>query len=353
MSEASRSIASGIFDSVAKLGGRVASAAKITDYLISRRSDAAVIIFHGVSHAPPNFLESIYVTPSNFSEQIRVLNESTEVVPLLDLVAGLESGKKFERFTTAITFDDGLKHLLGTAVPVLKKYDVPATFFAVTGNTSTGNPIWTSRLAAIFAGLPLGMNQIVNLGSGRLHLMVGNESERLESFRVFSQAGKSSDRHTRDLLMREIEIIAKEASLSGDDAGSTDTSTMSWDDLRSLANSGFEIGSHTASHPILSRCSDDEIVSELESSREMLANNGVPDNGILAYPNGQPGDFDDRCARIAKGVGYKAALTTVAGHAIPGNNMYQIPRIGVSPRDSVNTFKLRLAGVDPSLARLR
>src|SRR5256885_192193 len=43
-----------------------------------------------------------------------------------------------------------------------------------------------------------------------------------------------------------------------------------WDELRSLVAAGWEIGSHSRSHPHLTRLADEEVADELESSRDAV-----------------------------------------------------------------------------------
>jgi peptidoglycan/xylan/chitin deacetylase (PgdA/CDA1 family) len=76
-----------------------------------------------------------------------------------------------------------------------------------------------------------------------------------------------------------------------------------WDELRALSRSGWEIGSHTRSHPHLPSLGDAELSRELEESRwECERHVGVPCTAI-AYPYG---DTDERVAKAAAAAGYIA-----------------------------------------------
>jgi peptidoglycan/xylan/chitin deacetylase (PgdA/CDA1 family) len=83
----------------------------------------------------------------------------------------------------------------------------------------------------------------------------------------------------------------------------TELVPASWDELRALSRSGWEIGSHTRSHPHLPRLGDAELSRELEESRrECERHVGVPSTAI-AYPYGET---DERVARAAAAAGYTA-----------------------------------------------
>src|SRR5207244_7641361 len=66
---------------------------------------------------------------------------------------------------------------------------------------------------------------------------------------------------------------------------------MDWEDLSALAERGWEIGSHTRSHPKLTGLDDSHLRDELGGSRfEIERRLGAPCRS-LAYPYG---DFDSR-----------------------------------------------------------
>lgn len=77
----------------------------------------------------------------------------------------------------------------------------------------------------------------------------------------------------------------------------------SWDELRALSRSGWEIGSHTRSHPHLPRLADAELSRELEESRRDCERGIRAPCTAIAYPYG---DTDERVARAAAAAGYSA-----------------------------------------------
>jgi len=111
---------------------------------------------------------------------------------------------------------------------------------------------------------------------------------------------------------------------------------MSWDELRGLAATEWEIGSHTCSHPRLSRLGDDEIVTELAESRARCEDEiGAPCRSI-AYPYS---DYDDRVVRAARDTGYLLATTVPRGPRAP--LPLQWPRVGVYHAETARRIRLR------------
>jgi peptidoglycan/xylan/chitin deacetylase (PgdA/CDA1 family) len=120
---------------------------------------------------------------------------------------------------------------------------------------------------------------------------------------------------------------------------------MSWNQLCSLAEAGWEIGSHTSTHPRLTRLDDESLAHELAGSRrECEERLGRPCRS-LAYPYG---DHDQRVVQAAREAGYATAGTLPAGWH-PSDPL-RWPRIGVYHGDDGVRFRLK---VSPAVRRLR
>jgi len=111
---------------------------------------------------------------------------------------------------------------------------------------------------------------------------------------------------------------------------------MSWNGLGSLIEQGWEIGSHTSTHPKLTEVGHDQLGLELEGSREECERHlGVPCTA-LAYPYGA---VDDRVALFSSRAGYRVAarLTSHLQRPVP----MRWPRVGVYHGDDDMRFRLK------------
>lgn len=111
---------------------------------------------------------------------------------------------------------------------------------------------------------------------------------------------------------------------------------MSWDEVSGLAAAGWEIGSHTSSHPRLSELDDEHLKQELTGSKATIEDAlGLPCRS-LAYPYG---DHDRRVIAQTEQAGYEAAGTLPA-QLHPAEPL-RWPRIGVYRRDRRLRFALK------------
>lgn len=123
---------------------------------------------------------------------------------------------------------------------------------------------------------------------------------------------------------------------------------LSWDDLRRLGAAGWEIGSHTRSHPRLTQLDDDRLRHELRGSREICQERTGRPCVSLAYPYG---DVDPRVVRAAEEAGYRSAGgLPVRSHALHLSNW---PRIGIYRKDAQWRFRLKVSRVAAPLRRVR
>jgi peptidoglycan/xylan/chitin deacetylase (PgdA/CDA1 family) len=113
---------------------------------------------------------------------------------------------------------------------------------------------------------------------------------------------------------------------------------MTWDDLRVLVEAGWEIGSHTRTHPRLTRLSDDQLSAELETSREDCSTHLGAACVSLAYPYG---DVDRRVAERARQIGYACGAGLSSSLAPLGALRW--PRVGVYHGDSPQRFALKIS----------
>ncbi|MGA9874554.1 MAG: polysaccharide deacetylase family protein [Solirubrobacteraceae bacterium] len=120
---------------------------------------------------------------------------------------------------------------------------------------------------------------------------------------------------------------------------------MSWEELRALAQAGWEIGSHTGSHPHLTQIDDDTLLDELTRSKAACEHHLDSPCTSLAYPYG---DFDARVVAQTGSAGYRTAATLPSRQH--SRAALEWPRVGVYHRDDDMRFRLK---VSPVITRLR
>ena len=122
---------------------------------------------------------------------------------------------------------------------------------------------------------------------------------------------------------------------------------LRWSALEELRDAGWEVGSHTLSHPQLPSLGDDELRAELSQSRAAIAER-LGDCETIAYPYGA---VDGRVARAAATAGYLAACTLPIEMRTDGPHLR--PRVGLYSNDVGARLRLKTAGPVMALRRSR
>lgn len=124
---------------------------------------------------------------------------------------------------------------------------------------------------------------------------------------------------------------------------------MSWDEVRELVREGWEVGSHTRSHPHLPELGEAEAEAELRGSREVCEERLQRPCRSLAYPFG---DWDNATVQRAGAAGYERAVTLAERLVAPLEDAdpLALPREGVYRGAGMPTFA---AAASPALRRLR
>lgn len=275
-----------------------------------------VLLFHKVPRVRSPYA-SEEIDLANFERVLATVTRLFHVIPLEDAVLALRAGNLPPR-AACITFDDGYADWFPGVVPALMQQAVHATFF-ITTEQLTGLPMWNERVLHVVANLPSSMSWLQLPGVDLAPLPVGTVADKTHSLFQLDQHLKYLAPPTRERLLQSLESLAR--------VRTDDVPRMTANDVRALHSQGFGIGSHTVSHPILSRTSADHAQQELVHSREQLEAIIGGKVSAFAYPNGVPEtDFGPEHIDLVKRAGYTCAVTTKKGVADSNTSVFQIPR---------------------------
>lgn len=122
---------------------------------------APILLYHHV--AERRFQNSYYVSPEIFEEQMAWLKENGyKVISLDDIYQAGLGQKNLPEKPLVITFDDGVTDQYTNALPILKKYDYPATFFIKLNNVGKGKGgmTWEQIKELTNAGMTIGSHTV-------------------------------------------------------------------------------------------------------------------------------------------------------------------------------------------------
>lgn len=117
----------------------------------------------------------------------------------------------------------------------------------------------------------------------------------------------------------------------------TKKAVLDMKEARQLLDMGWEIGSHSITHRVLTSLSDDDLKNELERSKRIIENKLKTTVKCFAYPKGKQ---DSRVARATKKAEYQMAFSVSDSLSGLGDDLFSVPRMGVDGTHSLFEFKV-------------
>lgn len=253
------------------LGALRIRSTRLPGYLWAARlltaSRCPILNYHGVTDRPLRTFNWCHVPARAFEWQMRYLAEHYTVIHLSEVLDRLSRGESLPRRSACVTFDDGFRTVATTAFAILHRYQIPSTVFLVTSIVGTRQPAWPDRL---FHWLSESKRSVVTFRGTQYRLTC--EDGRAGTYRTLCDQLKNMRHDDCERLLGNLE----EQLDVGPVPDESPLATLDWDEVHQLARTGLiEFGSHTHTHPILSRCALDVQRRELQVSRDILHDRGL------------------------------------------------------------------------------
>jgi peptidoglycan/xylan/chitin deacetylase (PgdA/CDA1 family) len=317
------------------LGGRVPGFLPAARQARSRQ--VAIVMYHGITATPLPVANWCQLAVEQFEQQLDYLAHHYTLLPLGEAVRRLAERQPLPRAAAVLTFDDGFRNVFTTAFPLLQRYQAPATVYLVTGLIGTRQPAWPEQL----------FNAVSQFGGTELQL--GGKSwpattpeERATAYRGLAQQLKTLPQSEKEAWLTEFfGTLGSGRPIPAD----SPLATLDWSEIESMQRSGLiEFGSHTHTHPILSRCTREQQEAELRQSRDLLRERlGKADH--FAYPNGTRADFTRETQQLLAQLDYRSAVSTEIGLNGHGADRYGLRRVNIGADATMPSFRLQMLGV--------
>jgi peptidoglycan/xylan/chitin deacetylase (PgdA/CDA1 family) len=242
----------------------------------------------------------------------------------------MKLGKGFRRPSIAITFDDGYLDNYTLAYPVLKKQGIPAAIYLTTGLIGTPDKIWTEQIGLAF--LETKTNFIhwpAVLGDQIISIKTREEKEQAYSkvSKVLKQRPDEERRELLEKLLEKLEVNGEARGCFGE------RMMLDWDEVREMRKDGIAIGSHSHTHPILSRMPIEKAKDEILKSKQGVERNVDAEAKHFSFPNGREEDFSEELRDYCREIGFGSICSVIYGtNDASEGNAFTLKRVGaISP----------------------
>ena len=279
-------------------------------YLTSRKT--VILLYHSV----PRLSDGQSINAAVFEQHILLLRKEFRVISQSEL--HVRRGPR-DAIHVLLTFDDGFRNHAEVVAPILRKYDVPATFFVCSRPCNPGKYLWFAYLRALedhFKGIGFCFrNLFFEMSGKRRRTSIQQLGNILLSLLPHPQAMYQAI----ETELPRLEDFVAECRLADVYAG------MTAEQLISLASDPlFSVGAHTLDHPFLSLCERTEARRQILENKKWIEEITGTSCDVIAYPSGDY-NFDvlADCEQLGLTTGY-AVSPRVRTHP----NL-EVPRVGV------------------------
>jgi peptidoglycan/xylan/chitin deacetylase (PgdA/CDA1 family) len=273
-------------------------------------------MYHGVAQPDAQAL----------AEQLRYLARHFKVVSLESMLDRIMHGSFPLAHEIVLTFDDGLRNNLTVAYPILRGLRLPATMFVCPALVESGAWLWNHEMRCRLQTLAA-----PELAELRMKLLSPGNS--VDAIIEWMKTLHLQQRRTAEAIIRQATMSFQPTA-----AQREAFDIMDWDDLRSFDRELITVGSHTLSHPILTKLSGQEIESEILDSHRFLEQRLERKMDFFCYPNGA---YDRRAYQLVQKT-YRAAVTTETGviDGTEGLDVHRLPRIPSAESAALTAWRL-------------
>lgn len=290
------------------------------------------LVFHDVANEVSPFTNGLGVTmsPSEFERIIDFVCQHYTPIRLKDYLDNRQDGN-FPHRPILITFDDAYASVALTATPILQKYNVPGVFFvnsSLVGNRELG----LDNLLCYIAN---------TRGTGALcsvaRQFAGNDDIQVDSLEDVLDKVLPTLSQTQIAKFRA--TLASSLEVSSADLAARARLYVSADQLRTIASSGFEIGSHTLSHVFCRNLAADEFEREIDENKSRLET--ITDARVTAFsvPYGGPADLTRELIANLRRSSHEVVFLARDRANFPSTDLYRLNRINIQAGPSASLFE--------------
>jgi peptidoglycan/xylan/chitin deacetylase (PgdA/CDA1 family) len=257
-------------------------------------------------------------SPEIFDAQLAYLKKLGPIVSCDELEQIVTSGQPLKHFYIAITFDDGYLDNYTNAFDILRSHGASGAFFIVPLYVGTNTVPWWDEIAYLVRNTQRAKLSLTVPVPFEVTLAEDREPAILAVLRHY----KRPDNHDGEQFLAELRAQAE------CEIPSTERRFLNWEEAREMQAAGMTIGSHTATHRILSQLTPQEQTVELTESKQVIEEQLGTRVSTLAYPVGTVGAFNETTQKIALRAGYRMCFSFYNGINTTANlNVADLRRI--------------------------
>jgi len=228
--------------------------------------------YHVISDKEPVHIKNLYKvkTSKQFRKDLDFLTKY--YIPSLEIELKLKS----EENLFHLSFDDGLKECYTIIAPILKEYNIKASFFINSAFVDNKNLFFRYKESVIINKIK---TKKLDKAKAEQIIKLLNINNKVE-FNKIEKAILNIKYKDKYLLNQ----IAKIINLDFEDYLKNNEPYLTSFQIQELINEGHQIGSHSINHPLFSEINEEEQILQTSECMKFITDNFNVKNKLFAFP---------------------------------------------------------------------
>ena len=321
---------------------------------LALRQKAVILMYHRVLAADDmgrtGSHPAITVESRTFAEQMAVVKQRFKVLSIDEFSDRIEQRRPFDNSSCLITFDDGWRDNFTNALPILRRYELPAVIFLPVNFIGEERLFWQESLVHL---LVLAMEAVrknparmkrfrytldpVGLGC-LLDISEGDSRSRAIEAISLARAG-----WTQAMIGATLDGLRSELGVGTGDTHGID-GFLSWEQVAEMAQQGITFGGHGAEHHLLSEIPIDAAREDIQISKEVIDRRCKATIPTFSYPRGYR---TSQVVEVVKATGFRLGFIANGGKVSSDDDPFTLRRINISQEATASTpmFLARIVGL--------
>jgi peptidoglycan/xylan/chitin deacetylase (PgdA/CDA1 family) len=261
-----------------------------------KKDNLYVFMFHKVNDKNEFFYKGM--PTETFKKLIFFVEKRFQIIHFKD-VDKFKEDSSLKKPLLIITFDDGMSDISENVYSFLEKHQIKYTINVDTNILYTNRPQYFVQIYDILNNVPK-FNSYFDSKFMKNEIQI-NYSNSIETESQFTELLSNMNNSTKEIFIER--MVQK---LNFDKSNFSGVISKEWI-FKNRDNPLIVFGSHSHTHPIFNKLSNQEIINELELSKNILEDLINKPVDVFAYPNGACSKEIDE---IIKNKGFKYVLKT-------------------------------------------
>ena len=277
-----------------------------------KTNNLQILLYHGVTKEKTSSVFNYskkHLEVEVFEAQIRNIKDKYNIISMDEVIKLKMAGRPWPEKSIAVTFDDGFMNNFTVALPILKKYEIPTTFYICSGMINTDMMFWVDQIEDCIARCP--KKKIEIMLKYKRSFDIDDDDRKIAAINEIKKFCKLANKDTKNKVVNDL-IYA--TGISPSVQAWKDYTLMGWDQVQEISNNElFIIGGHTLYHDILSSQPEKNMKLDIATTLSLIEYNTGIKTEHFSYPEGQKNHYNDAVIDALKDNGIKCCPSAIHG----------------------------------------